>query len=125
MSRQKRQDTGPELLLRKALFARGMRFLVHQRVGKARPDILFPRAKVAVFVMGDFWHDCPAHGTKPKSNGTWWAEKLKGNRVRDERQRSELEAAGWHVEWVWECDDAGAAADRIREIWRERRNRRG
>ena len=123
MSRQRSQDTLPELALRRALHGRGLRFRLHERVGRARPDVLLTRAKIAIFVMGDFWHSCPRHGTRPKANGAWWAEKLASNQERDGRQRTVLEEHGWHVEWVWECEDADEAADRIQSVWRARTGR--
>lgn len=125
MSAQARENTKPELAVRRALFARGLRFRLHPRIGRCRPDVVLSRAKIAVFVMGDFWHGCPVHGTAPKSNGKWWAEKLATNRARDERQRAELEDLGWHVEWVWECEDPVEAADRIHQLWIERAGGRG
>lgn len=84
---------------------------------------MFSRARIAVFVMGDFWHSCPRHGTRPKSNAGWWAAKLDANTARDERQRAELEADGWLVVWVWECEDPVSVADDLRGIWRHRTGR--
>jgi DNA mismatch endonuclease (patch repair protein) len=123
MRRQRTRDTVPELALRQALFARGLRFRTHVRVGRARPDVTFSRARIAVFVMGDFWHACPEHGTRPKANAVWWASKLDATRQRDERQRAELEELGWLVVWVWECEPAEVAAARIEQLWRERTGR--
>lgn len=123
MSRQPRTDTVPEVALRRELHAHGLRFRVHQRVGSARPDVVFTRARVAVFVMGDFWHSCPRHGTKPKANAGWWADKLAANVARDERQRAELQAAGWWVIWVWECEDPREAAAVVQSAWRSRTGR--
>jgi DNA mismatch endonuclease (patch repair protein) len=125
MSAQRSRDTGPELALRKALFARGLRFRIHLRIGRIRPDIVLTRAKIAVFVMGDFWHVCPTHGTSPKRNGEWWAAKLEANKQRDRRQRALLEESGWHVVWVWECEDTSGAADRVAALWRVRSGRAG
>ena len=122
MSAQPRRNTAPEMAVRRALSAQGLRFRVHQPIGRIHPDIVFSRARIAVFVMGDFWHCCPLHGTQPKSNSAWWAAKLAGNRERDERQRRELEELGWSVEWVWECDDPVSAAGRIAVLWRARRH---
>lgn len=124
MSAQRRRDTKPEVTLRRALHARGLRFRVDVRVGRSRPDVLFTRARVAVFVMGDFWHSCPVHGTRPKAHAEWWADKLAGNTARDERQRASLEADGWTVVWVWECEDTALAADRVAALWAERPARR-
>ncbi len=123
MSRQRRTGTTPELALRRALHASGLRFRVNQRLGTCRPDVVFSRARIAVFVMGDFWHSCPVHGTTPKANAAWWAAKLAANTARDRRQRLELECAGWLVVWVWECEDPVTAASVLREQWRLRTGR--
>lgn len=123
MSRQRSTGTTPELALRRALHALGLRFRVNQRVGRCRPDVVFGRARIAVFVMGDFWHSCPAHGTTPKANAAWWAEKLAATTARDRRQRFELESAGWLVVWVWECEGPSAAAAGLRGHWRVRTGR--
>jgi DNA mismatch endonuclease (patch repair protein) len=123
MSRQSARDTVPELALRRALHRLGLRFRLHQRIGRARPDVVLTRARVAVFVMGDFWHSCPVHGTRPKANAAWWVDKLDANAARDNRQRAALVADGWHVEWVWECEDPQSAAERIAAVWRTRTGR--
>jgi len=94
MARHPRKDTGPELTLRRLLFARGLRYRVQFRVpGMARRtiDIAFPGKKVAVFLDGCFWHGCPEHGMLPHSNREWWRRKLDGNRRRDlERLPAEI-----------------------------------
>lgn len=100
-----------------------MRFRVDLRVGRTRPDVVLSRARIAVFVMGDFWHSCPVHGTRPKSNADWWAAKLSANTARDERQRAELQVDGWLVVWVWECEDPAAAAADLDRLWRARTHR--
>jgi DNA mismatch endonuclease (patch repair protein) len=120
MARQRTSGTAPEIALRRELHALGLRFRVHLKVGAARPDVVLTKARIAVFVMGDFWHSCPLHGTRPKANAAWWAAKLEANRIRDERQRHELEAAGWHVTWVWECEDPAVAAAAVWTSWRRR-----
>src|SRR5215211_8860132 len=86
MARQARADTVPEIALRRLLHAAGLRFRVGLKVpGMPRRtiDVAFPRAKVAVFVDGCFWHSCPQHATKPAANDAWWAQKLAGNVERD------------------------------------------
>lgn len=115
MGRQPRRDTAPERLLRSELWRRGLRYRVdHAVVGRRRRvDIAFPGSKVAVFVDGCFWHGCPEHGTLPKTNSEWWAEKLAANIARDRSTDSQLEEAGWTVVRVWEHDAIEAAADRI------------
>ena len=118
MVAQKRRDTLPEVALRRALHAMGMRF----RVGLPVPgtprrtmDVAFTRAKVAIFVDGCFWHGCPTHGVDPKNNAAWWSHKLAENRRRDEETTRHLEALGWTVMRIWEHEDATAAAATIRE----------
>lgn len=117
MSQQATRDTGPELLLRRRLHAAGLRYRVHFRPipGVRRTaDIVFTRAKVAVFVDGCFWHRCPEHGTLPKTNADWWAAKLARNGERDADTGRLLSEAGWTVLRVWEHEDPQDAADRVR-----------
>lgn len=125
MSRQARQDTAPERALRSLLHRQGLRFRLHQRpvAGVRRQaDIVFRRARVAVFVDGCFWHSCPVHATSPKSNGTWWREKLATNVRRDRDTDERLAAAGWVVVRVWEHEDPGAAAVRVAALVRRRQS---
>jgi DNA mismatch endonuclease (patch repair protein) len=116
------RDTGPELSLRRALFARGLRFRKHFRIeltdGAVRPDIVFTRAMVAVFVDGCFWHRCPIHASDPKVNSDYWLPKLDANAARDRRVDVSLAAAGWTVVRIWEHEIAATAADRISAILR-------
>ena len=115
MQRQARRDTRPEAALRALLWRRGLRYRVDYRVPgtRGRVDIAFQRAKVAVFVDGCFWHGCPQHGSLPKANAGWWAEKLRANVERDRRASSTLEELGWQVTRIWEHEDASAVADNI------------
>ncbi|MGY1719052.1 very short patch repair endonuclease [Blastococcus sp. SYSU DS0552] len=118
MQRMPRRDTGPELALRRELHRRGLRFRTHYPGLTGRPDIVFTRARLAVFVDGCFWHCCPEHGTAPKNNASWWAAKLEANVVRDRRQDRELVDRGWTVVRVWEHEVVGEACDRIEATWR-------
>jgi len=68
-----------------------------------RPDFVFRRERVAVFVDGCFWHGCPRHGTRPKQNGRFWREKIERNQARDRRVTRALRAQGWKVLRLWEC----------------------
>jgi DNA mismatch endonuclease (patch repair protein) len=116
MQRQARRDTKPEVALRKALFARGLRYRVdHQPLPgmRQRADLVFTRAKVAVFMHGCFWHACPVHGTQPKANAKWWADKLAANVARDAETHRRLEEAGWVVVILWEHDDLDEAAEEV------------
>lgn len=120
------RDTGPEMALRAALHRRGLRYRVGRRVEpdvRTTVDIAFGPAKVAVFVDGCFWHGCPIHGTRPKANSSWWAQKLEGTTERDQRSTAALESRGWKVIRVWEHEDADEAASMIETAVRARRSR--
>lgn len=117
MSRQAVRDTAPELLVRRQLHALGLRYRLHRRPlsGVRRTaDIVFSRARVAVFVDGCFWHGCPEHGTAPKTNAAWWATKLACNIERDAETDALLAAAGWTVIRIWEHERPDVAASVIR-----------
>lgn len=120
----RRRDTAAELRLRSELHARGLRFRkdLLVRAGKVRvhPDIVFTRAKVAVFLDGCFWHACPEHGTVPKSNVGYWQPKLAANVERDRRVNKALTADGWLVRRVWEHEDLDLVAAEIEPIVRSR-----
>lgn len=106
MSRQRRRDTSPELALRKELHRHGHRYRVDAPlpgIPRRRADLLFARAKVAVFVDGCFWHGCPVHATSPATNREWWQQKLIGNRNRDRDTDQRLQQVGWTVIRIWEC----------------------
>ncbi len=116
MERQARRDTKAELVVRRAVWRRGLRYRVDLAPlsgSRRRADLVFTRARVAVFVDGCFWHGCPIHATAPKSNAAWWEEKLAANVRRDRDTEARLEAAGWHVVRVWEHEDPEEAAERI------------
>jgi len=116
MARFGRRDTAPELAVRRELHRRGRRFFVDRRVSarcRARPDLVFPRARIAVFVDGCFWHYCDEHAHLPKANAALWREKLLANRRRDAANTAVLQSEGWRVVRVWEHDDVREAADSI------------
>ncbi len=96
----KSKHTKPELLLRKELSRRGYRYRLHY--GPYKIDIAFPSKKVAIFVDGCFWHQCPLHSHKPKSNKSYWGPKLKRNIKRDKKTNYGLRLLGWTVLRVWE-----------------------
>jgi DNA mismatch endonuclease (patch repair protein) len=118
MQRMPRRDTGPEVALRRELHARGLRFRKELGGLPGRPDIVFTRAQLAVFVDGCFWHRCPLHSTRPKTNAAWWEAKLDANVARDRRQDQQLTDAGWTVIRVWEHEPVDTAGDRIEAVWR-------
>jgi DNA mismatch endonuclease (patch repair protein) len=88
---------------------------------RSRADIVFGPSRVAVFVDGCFWHRCPNHGSLPRNNEAWWAEKLAANVGRDRRVDAQLLAAGWLSLRVWEHTHTGSAADAVEAAVRERR----
>jgi DNA mismatch endonuclease, patch repair protein len=95
--------TEAELLLRRALWHSGLRYRL--RTTKAlpgKPDIVFPGARLAVFVDGCFWHGCPIHYQAPQANASFWCDKLAVNVARDRRVDKQLQALGWTVVRVWE-----------------------
>jgi DNA mismatch endonuclease, patch repair protein len=119
MQRQVQRDTKPELALRSELHRLGLRYYVHRSVLpglRRRADVVFTRAKVAVFVDGCFWHGCPEHATMPKANAEWWAQKLSRNVSRDRDTDSRLRDSGWTVVRFWEHDDMHAAAESIHAL---------
>jgi len=113
----RRRDTAPERALRSELHRRGLRFRVDAPVSvegrSPRPDVIFPRHRVAVFVDGCFWHGCPDHSAAPRQNQAYWGPKIARNIERDEEHDAKLEAAGWTVIRVWAHEDPFIVADRV------------
>ncbi|MFW7380185.1 MAG: very short patch repair endonuclease [Oligoflexus sp.] len=101
MSQIKGSETTPEVRLRKLVWSQGYRYRKKSRL-PGRPDLIFPSAKIAVFVDGCFWHMCPQHFQWPKSNSSFWMEKLSRNVARDEMVNEKLNAIGWIVLRLWE-----------------------
>lgn len=94
----------------------GLRYFVDRRISGvtlARPDVVFPRVRIAVFLDGCFWHGCPTHGSTPSANGAWWRAKLAANVARDRRHDQELRQAGWRVLRFWEHEDPARVAETI------------
>lgn len=122
--RQGRRDTRPEVVLRSELHRMGLRFRIDRSPMpgcRSRADIVFGPSKVAVFVDGCFWHRCPVHGTEPKNNAQWWADKLDANVARDVRVDHQLRKAGWCVVRVWEHEDLRHVAGWISAMVETRR----
>ncbi len=100
------KNTKPEILVRKGLHARGFRFRLHNKKLPGSPDIVLPKYGVAIMVNGCFWHGHKGcrYATKPKSNVEFWETKIARNRHRDEVTTAHLEALGWTVITIWECE---------------------
>ena len=102
----KAKDTAPELVVRRFLHSHGFRYRLHVKTLHGKPDIVLPKYRTAIFVHGCFWHqhpECPA-AARPKSRQDYWNRKLDTNIARDARHLVELEAAGWTVLVIWECE---------------------
>jgi DNA mismatch endonuclease (patch repair protein) len=117
------RDTLPELAIRKRLHKRGLRYRVDLRPEKdvnRRADIVFAKARVAIFIDGCFWHGCPQHYVASKSNVAYWAPKIARNVERDRETSTALSARGWMVLRYWEHEDPADVASAIERAVRER-----
>ena len=126
MQSNRGRDTKPELALRSAVHALGLRYRVSARPlpGLRRTaDLVFPKAKVAVFLDGCFWHGCPEHHTVAVVHAEFWAGKVKGNIARDRDTDERLAEAGWISVRIWEHEDPAAGALRVRDVVVARRTR--
>lgn len=114
------RDTGPERALRRLLHGLGYRFRLHRKGLPGTPDLVFPARRKAIFVHGCFWHghDCARGARVPKANRDYWLAKVARNKARDAASTLALEAAGWRVETIWECQmkDAPALKARLAAI---------
>lgn len=114
MQQNRRRDSKAELSLRRTLHGMGLRYRVDLPVvlgdRTVRPDVVFTRARLAIFVDGCFWHSCPLHGNEPKANTAYWGPKLRRNVERDKEVDAALAAAGWQVIRAWEHEDPDAVA---------------
>ena len=106
MSGIRGRDTQPELVVRRFLHRQGFRFRLHVAGMPGRPDLVLARYRTAIFVHGCFWHRHPGcrYATLPATRREFWETKLEGNATRDARDTAALEAVGWRVIVVWECD---------------------
>lgn len=106
MSRIRGKDTKPEILVRKFLFSKGLRYLLHDRRLPGTPDIVLPRYKTVVLIHGCFWHghDGCRYYVVPKTRTDWWLTKINRNVEKDKENKLLLKDAGWQVIEIWECD---------------------
>lgn len=125
MRSNKGRDTRPELALRRAVHAGGLRYQVSKRpIRQVRrtADMVFTRVRLAVFMDGCFWHVCPIHHTEPETNAAFWTAKHAANQARDLETTRILEEAGWTVLRVWEHEDPIEAAVRVVDTYWRLRN---
>ncbi len=120
MQRQRRSGTEPEMAVRRAAHALGLRYFVNRRPLpnlRRTADLVFPRAKVAVFVDGCFWHGCPEHGNKRyKENSWYWPEKIASNKRRDADTDRRLRSESWLPIRIWEHENPLDAVALIQEV---------
>lgn len=114
------RNTGPELILRRALFAAGLRgYRLHNKKIPGRPDITFGKKRLAVFVNGCFWHRCPTCDLSlPKTNTDFWKRKFELNVERDKRKTENLTALGWKTVTIWECEIRNELDEAVQRIER-------
>lgn len=120
MAAVRTRDTAPEMRVRRFLHAAGLRYRLHDRRLPGSPDIVLRRYRAVVFVHGCFWHQHSAcvKAALPATNGAFWSEKLGRNVERDRSKAAKLEAIGWKVLTVWECEsrDEGLLARLVAQI---------
>lgn len=104
MSRIRSRDTKPEILLRKALWKEGFRYTLKNKDVPGKPDLVFRKQKIVIFVDGCFWHRCPKHFVEPANNADFWEKKIQSNVGRDKKINRELKKSGWTIVRIWEHD---------------------
>jgi DNA mismatch endonuclease (patch repair protein) len=117
---RRKENTAPEVALRKALHAAGARFRLHRTLARGcTPDIVLPSRHLAVFVDGCFWHGCPQHGRKTAwtgPNAELWAAKMQRNNERDAYSTHVAQELGWQVFRVWECEIRRDCTDAVVQL---------
>jgi len=102
MSKIRGKNTGPEIKLRKLLWSAGIRgYRVHYNL-PGKPDIVFVKKKIVIFIDGCFWHKCPIDFQEPETRKEFWMKKINSNVERDERNNRQLSDAGWTIIRIWE-----------------------
>ena len=117
MSRIKGRDTKPELVVRRWLWHQGFRYRLYVKSLPGRPDIVMRKWRTVIMVNGCFWHGHDCNKRRPATNARFWQEKIARNRERDSRNQALLQAAGWHVIVIWECQlNAKNRTETLREL---------
>lgn len=117
MSQIRGKNTKPEMLVRKYLFSKGLRYKLHDKNLPGKPDLIFPKFKTVILINGCYWHgheNCK-YFVPPKTNRDWWLKKINGNKIRDEKNKQELISKGWRVIVLWECELKSANRERALE----------
>jgi DNA mismatch endonuclease (patch repair protein) len=123
MQGNRNRDTTAEINVRRLVHAQGLRYRVNARPEadlRCTADLLFPRARVAVFVDGCYWHGCPQHFTMPATNTAYWKRKIGRNQERDGETTAKLEERGWTVLRFWEHEPPASVARRVEQVVRAR-----
>jgi DNA mismatch endonuclease (patch repair protein) len=113
MSKIRSKDTKPELIVRRYLHAKGFRYRLHDKSLPGKPDLVFPKYQTVLFIHGCFWHGhkiCRPNNT-PKSNKSYWVNKLERNIIRDQQNVKALSEAGWRVFVIYECELSKTSAE--------------
>ncbi|HAT2126354.1 TPA: DNA mismatch endonuclease Vsr [Legionella pneumophila] len=102
------KDTKPEMIIRKALFAKGYRYRLHRKNLPGKPDIILPKYRTIIFINGCFWHCHDCHLFKwPQTRKEFWETKILSNKARDEENKDALLKSGWRILVIWECSLKG------------------
>lgn len=106
MSMIKGKNTKPEMMVRKFLFSKGLRFRLHDKKLPGKPDLILPKYKAVIQIHGCFWHGHEGcrYFVVPKTRTQWWVDKIMSNKRRDEEQSRVLQIGGWKLMTVWECE---------------------
>lgn len=119
----KSKDTTPELAVRRAAHALGLRFRLHRADLPGKPDLVFPARRIALFVHGCFWHghDCSRGARVPQANRAYWQAKIARNMARDAAASAALKKLGWTPRTIWECEtrDPAKLSHRIARLTRQ------
>jgi len=125
MSQIRGKDTKPEMLVRKFLFSKGLRFRLHDKKLPGKPDLIFPKYRKVIFINGCFWHghtNCK-YFVEPKTRTDWWLDKINKTKIKDGKNLNELYEKGWDVVTVWECElKSGNREKKLEAILKEFKN---
>lgn len=122
MSRIRGKNTKPEMLVRKYLFSKGFRYVLHDKRLPGKPDIVLPKYKTVIFVHGCFWHghDACKYYVVPKTRTEWWLNKINRNKQNDINAEASIQQLGWNVISIWECSLKGSQLSQTLENLRSK-----